>query len=208
MELKERILQESKELFCQYGLKRITMDDISRHLGVSKKTLYQHFKDKHDLVDTFVSSLLHKQCEDLDHIFSSARDAVHEVFLLVTHLKQMLSMMNPMLFYDVQKYHPEAWLRFRDFRSDTMMTGVMNNLDWGIEDGLYRKELRKDIIATMRVEQVNAIFIQSVFPSAQFYLPDVMSEITEHFLYGLCTIRGHEKINHYKTELKHINAEL
>ncbi|MBC7916140.1 MAG: TetR/AcrR family transcriptional regulator, partial [Pyrinomonadaceae bacterium] len=69
---------------------------------------------------------------------------------------------------------------------------------WGVDEGYFRKEINFEIIALLRIEQVDMIFNQLVFPPNKFMLSDVMTQITEHFLYGLCTLKGHKLINKYK----------
>lgn len=203
MDLKERILTEADELFCKFGVKRITMDDIAKQLGMSKKTIYQHFKDKNELVYVLIQNMLDMQMKAMDANTAKAGNAVEEVFLVVTHLQQMLSKMNPMIFYDLQKYHPETWNLFKNFRYSYMKECLLKNMSWGVEEGYFRKELNFEIIAVLRIEQVDMIFNQIVFPPGKYMITDVMTEITEHYLYGLCTLKGHKLINKYK----HITEE-
>lgn len=198
MDLKERIITESEELFCKYGIKRITMDDIARHLGISKKTIYLHFKDKNELVHTLIGEMLSRQTCVMDQNESEAGNAVKEICLVVTHLKDLLSKMNPMIFFDLQKYHPETWDMFKNHRSEYMRNCLIRNLKRGIDEGLFRKELNLEIIAIMRMAQVDMIFNQLEYAPGKFNLSDVMTELTEHYLYGLCTIKGHHLINQYK----------
>ncbi len=198
MELRERILTEADELFCKFGVKRITMDDVAKQLGMSKKTIYQHFKDKNELVYVLMQTKLDIQMESMDAQAVLAANAVQEVFLVVTHLQEMLSKMNPMLFYDLQKYHPEVWTLFKNFRYSYMKECLLKNLKWGVEEGLFRDNLHFEIIATMRIEQCDMVFNQIVFPPGKFIMSEVMTELTEHYLYGLCTLKGHKLINKYK----------
>jgi hypothetical protein len=174
------------------------MDDIARQSGMSKKTIYQHFKDKNELVYVLIQGMLDKQMCVMDSNCSKAVNAVEEVFLVVTHLQEMLSKMNPMIFYDLQKYHPEVWELFKNFRYSYMKECILKNLTWGVEEGYYRKEMNFDMIAIMRLEQVDMIFNQIVFPATKYRILEVMTELTEHYLYGLCTLKGHKLINKYK----------
>ena len=198
MDLKERIIKEAEGLFCQFGIKRITMDDISKHLGISKKTIYQHFKDKNELVMLLISEMLQRENCSMDSNQSQAENAVAEIFLVVTHLQELLSKMNPAIFYDMQKYHPEAWGVFRAFRYEYMRACLVKNMERGIAEGLFRKEINLEIISIMRMEQVDMIFNQVVYAPGKFNLSQVMTEITEHYLYGLCTLKGHQLIIKYK----------
>ncbi|MEJ6982328.1 TetR/AcrR family transcriptional regulator [Pedobacter sp. P351] len=198
MDVRERILADADELICTFGVKRITMDDIARRLGISKKTIYHHFKDKNELIYILFQNMLEKHMAVMDAQTANAGNAVEEVFLVVTHLQGMLSKMNPMVFYDLQRYHPEVWTLFKNFRYAYMKECLLKNLKWGVEEGFFRKELNHEIIALFRLEQVDMVFNQIVFPPGKFMLLEVMTEITEHYLYGLCTLKGHKLINKYK----------
>lgn len=196
--MRERILTEADELVCKYGVKRITMDDIARHLGISKKTIYLHFKDKNELIQVLMQSMLERQRLVMDSGTAGAKNAIEEVFFVVTLLQEMLSKMNPMMFYDLQKYHPQVWSLFTNFRYEYMKDCLLKNLTRGINEGLFRKDLDLEIIALLRLEQVDMIFNHTVYPAGKFMLSEVMTKITEHYLYGLCTMKGHKLINDYK----------
>jgi TetR/AcrR family transcriptional regulator, cholesterol catabolism regulator len=198
MELKDRILREADELFCTFGVKRITMDDVAKKLGMSKKTIYQHFKDKNELVYVLFQTMFETEKKAMDQNQQKAENAINEVFLVVTHLQEMLSKMNPMVFFDLQKYHPQVWELFRDFRYTYMLNCITANMKRGLDEGYYRKEINVEIIARMRLEQVAMIFNQMIFPPNKYRLSVVMTEISEHFLYGLCSLKGHKLINKYK----------
>lgn len=198
MELKDHIISQADTLFCQYGIKSITMDDIAKHLGISKKTIYLHFKDKNALVVELMRIKMSNQVCEMDQCLADSADAVNEVFFAVTHMQQMLSKMNPALFYDLQKYHPEAWNYFVVFREKKLFGVIHNNLKRGVSEGFYRKEINKDILTWMRIGQIDTVFSQTTYPADQFNIAGLMTEITEHFLYGICTLKGHKLINKYK----------
>jgi AcrR family transcriptional regulator len=203
VELKDHILTEADKLFCQCGIKSITMDDIARHLGMSKKTIYQHYRDKNDLVQTLIKNKMETEVCVMDQNSAEALNAVDEVFRAVTHMESMLSNINPILFYDLQKYHPEAWLIFKNFRESNLYKVIRQNLDNGIEQGYYRKEINQDIISTMRIEQIDMAFNHSLNLVNKYGVYRVMKEITEHYLYGICTPMGYKLIDKYK----HSNIE-
>jgi len=199
LDVKEYIISESDKLFCQYGLKSVTMDDIAKQLGMSKKTIYSHFSDKNEIVNIVIEIKLNTQkCIILDSI-DLAENAVHEVSFAVANMKELLSNLNPVLFYDLQKYHPEAWMYFKDFREKHLFKTIHDNLKRGIDEGYYRKDLKTDILTQMRLEQMDLIFNNSsAYTNGKYGLSQVMTELTEHFLYGICTLKGHKLINKYK----------
>lgn len=199
MDVKEYIITESDKLFCQYGFKSVTMDDIARHLGMSKKTIYTHFSDKNEIVNIVIEIKLNSQKCLISANVVAAENAVHEVFFAVTNMKELLSNMNPTLFYDLQKYHPQAWLYFKDFREKQLYTTIFENLLRGIKEGYYREDIKSDILTQMRLQQMDLIFSNSSdYTNGMYGIVQVMTELTEHFLYGICTLKGHKLINKYK----------
>ena len=199
MELKEYIITESDKLFCQFGFKRVTIDDIARHLGMSKKTIYTHFSDKNEIVNIVIEIKLNSQKCLIRANVDTAENAVHEVFFAVTNMKELLSNMNPTLFYDLQKYHPQAWIYFKEFREKHLYSTIYDNLIRGMKEGYYREDIKPDILTQMRLEQIDLIFNSSSdYTNGKYGIAQVMAELTEHFLYGICTLKGHKLINKYK----------
>lgn len=175
------------------------MDDIAKHLGMSKKTIYSHFADKNEIVNIVIASKLSSQKCTIKNNSEASPNAVHEVFYSVTNMEEVLSDINPILFYDLQKYHPQAWLSFKDFREKTLYNSIYNNLIRGIKEGYYREDIKPDILTQMRLEQIDIIFSNNAsYTLGKYGISKVMAEITEHFLYGICTLKGHKLINQYK----------
>ena len=205
MDLKEHIINQADKLFCQYGIKSVTMDDIARYLGISKKTIYQHFSDKNAIIVELMRSKMENQVCVMEDCIGYSKDAVHEVFLAVTEMGQLLSNINPMLFYDLQKYHPEAWQYYVIFREKKLFGVINNNLKRGIAEGNYRQNINQEILTWMRIGQIDTVFSQTTYPD-QFNISALMTEITEHFLYGVCSPAGFKLIEGYKQSTSGIKA--
>jgi AcrR family transcriptional regulator len=175
------------------------MDDIAKHLGMSKKTIYAHFCDKNEIVNIVIDLKLNCQKCVIKENIEAAENAVHEMFFAVTHMKELLSNINPSLFYDLQKYHPQAWFCFKEFREKHLHSTIHDNLLRGIREGYYRGNIKADILTQMRLEQIDLIFNgNSTYTTGKYGIVQVLSELTEHFLYGICTLKGHKLINKYK----------
>ena len=132
MEIKERILSGAKELFFKYGIKSITMDDIAKHLAISKKTIYHFFADKNELVETLLSESLKEDENEFKEIQKDSENVIVEVFNLMEHMGNMFAKVNPNVFYDLQKYHPNAWKQFTAFKEDCMARMVEESIKRGI----------------------------------------------------------------------------
>lgn len=203
LDLKKYIIEESDKLFCQYGFKSVTMDDIAKHLGMSKKTIYQNFADKNELVDILIADKLGNQSCKMNDCAKNAKNAIHEIFLTIADIKELMGALNPKLFYDLQKYHPKAWLKFRNFKEKNLLITIRNNLKRGIEEGLYRSEINVDILSQLRLDHSSIVFQEhDHYTMNKYNIAQVIIEITEHFLYGISNEKGLALIATYKKELQ------
>ncbi len=183
------------------------MDDIAKHLGISKKTIYQHFSDKDELVTLLIKEKMAKQDCLIQDAYDQAEDAIEEIFLMIGSMHNVLNSIDPKLFYDLQKYHTQAWLYFKDFRDTTIYKTINNNLKRGVKEGLYRPDINIDILTQLRLDQTDLIFHQhEQYTMNKYNIAQVMVELTEHFLYGVCSLTGLGHIYANKIKLQNKNT--
>ncbi|HYG02201.1 MAG TPA: TetR/AcrR family transcriptional regulator [Chryseosolibacter sp.] len=200
-DIKEKILKGAEELFMKYGVRSISMDDIARHLAVSKKTLYQHFADREDIVTLTCQSHLEKSIVEFTAIKKHAKNAIEELASISGCLKKNFEGMNPSLLFDLEKYHPKAWATWLNHKNKFIRESVVSNLKQGITEGYFRPEINPDVIGTMRLELMQLAFDESVFPKEKFRLADVQLALFDHFVYGLVTEKGRKLYQKYKDKL-------
>ncbi|HWZ14486.1 MAG TPA: TetR/AcrR family transcriptional regulator [Mucilaginibacter sp.] len=194
----DRIIQGGEELFLTAGIKSVTMDDIAKHLGMSKKTIYQFFKDKNDLVIALVKKKLKDDEDQMSAIISQSGNVIEEMINMMKCSEEIFSRINPIVIHDMQKYHPEAWKQFQDFKSGVLISTLEQLLTKGIKQGYIRPDIDVKIIARMRVNQVELGFNTAIFPVAEFSTWKVQYQFLEHFNYGICTLKGYKLLNQYK----------
>ncbi|MDP9046937.1 MAG: TetR/AcrR family transcriptional regulator [Bacteroidota bacterium] len=194
----DRIIQGGEELFLKAGIKSVTMDDIAQHLGMSKKTIYQFFKDKNDLVIALVRKKLKDDEDQMCAIISQSGNVIEEMINMMKCSEEIFSRINPIVIHDMQKYHPDAWKQFQDFKSGVLVKTLEELLTKGIQQGYIRTDIDVKIIARMRVYQVELGFNSVVFPVAEFSTWKVQYQFLEHFNYGICTLKGYKLLNEYK----------
>ncbi len=197
MEAKEHLLQTANTLFRAYGIRSVTMDDVARAAGMSKKTIYQHYADKSELVNDLMDFVLHTQRAEIEKQTATTTNAVAEILEVINCMQRMGANFNPILFYDMQKYYPKVWLKFKAFKEEFIFEKVRKNLQLGVEQGLYRKNLHTDIIARMRMEQVGIAMNPAFFPPDKYQVWEVMQQLTDHYIHGIVTLKGHKLINNY-----------
>lgn len=198
MDTKQRILNAAFELFFRFGIKRVTMDDIAKHLAMSKKTIYQFFRDKDEVVHALMLQKIAEDERDFAAIAEKSAHVVEEVFNYMHQMHAIFSQVNPNIFYDLQKYHPRSWELFIAFKTNFVMKQVEQSLEKGKNDGYVRQDVNSPVLARLRMEEIEMGLNPNVYPPDQFKILDVPLALTEHFLYGICTLKGHKLINKYK----------
>ena len=197
MEAKERIMVKATELFMQYGIRSVSMDDIANNLGMSKKTLYQYYADKDELVHAVFDTHITRMQGDCINCAQSAKDAVHELFLTLEEIMEEFSNMNPMLLHDLQKFHFRTYQVFTQYKNKFLTEMVRQNIERGIAEELYRPDLNIDVLTKFRLESMMLAFDVNLFPPGKYSLGQTTGIIMELFIYGLVTLKGHKLIQKY-----------
>jgi AcrR family transcriptional regulator len=196
--MQDRILNKARELMFQTGVKHVTMDDLATQLGISKKTIYQYYKDKDALVSSVVENELANHALICNQSMQAADNAVHEIFLLMTVIQEMFNRMNPLALFEIEKYYPLAFEKIKNHKDDFIFSMISANLEKGIEEGLYRKDVDVTILSKYRLETSLIPFNIHVFHPSKFDMLKVNLQIIEHFVYGVATLEGHKLMDAYK----------
>jgi AcrR family transcriptional regulator len=206
-ESKDRILEKAADLFMRYGIRSITMDEIAAQLGISKKTIYQFFTDKDEMVEAVVDEEM-KENENACREFKvNAEDAVQEIFLAMEDMQEMLKTMNPQLMYDLEKHHPGAYRRLKQYKYHFLYTMIRENLERGIKEEIYRSGLNLDITTRHRIETAFMIFNQDAFPQNKFPMNQTCQELALLYLHSIINSRGKKLIDKYLNEREKITYE-
>ena len=196
--MQDRILNKARELMFQTGVKHVTMDDLANQLGISKKTIYQYFKDKDALVSSVVEFELANHATICNQSMKKADNAVHEIFLLMSVIQEMFNRMNPLALFEIEKYYPLAFEKIKNHKDDYIFSMISANLEKGIAEGLYRKDVDVTILSRYRLETSLIPFNIHVFHPSKFDMLKVNLQIIEHFVYGVATLDGHKLMDNYK----------
>ncbi len=198
IETKEKILKGAEGLFTRYGIRSISMDDIARHLSVSKKTLYQHFADKDELVTMVTEAHMSSSKKMYEDIRKKSENSIDELHKIGTQVRRHIEEQNPTLLFDIQKFHPKAWSVWVEYKDNYIRTSIVRNIKQGIKDGYIRPEVNAEISAQFRLAAIQVSCDEQYFPHGKFNLAEVQSQIFEQYVYGLCTEKGKKLYQKYK----------
>ncbi len=191
-EIKNNILQRAEAMFFRYGIKSVTMDDIARELGMSKKTLYQFFENKNDLLTQIMDKEGERDVANIGAVLAHSENAIDELMGYARHgLEEFAKVMScPTIVYDLQKYHRDIWDRFETDMNKRIYEGTKNNIARGQKEGLYREGIDYDIIAKLYVKKMMAIMDEDTFPTAHYDKIKLFTQFLIYHVHGIATPKG------------------
>ncbi|WP_158281579.1 TetR/AcrR family transcriptional regulator [Sediminitomix flava] len=201
MEVKERILTIAGELFRDFGAKRVTMDDIATELGMSKKTIYQYYKDKNALVYEATKVVLERQERELQQIEEEAEGAMDLALRTTTYFRKEFGNVNQAILDDFRKYYPETWELYLSYKKNCFIGSITENIQKGQEEGVFRKDVDINLISKLRIHLVELGFNKDTFPLEDKPLHYIQDQLFEVFLRGIATAKGLEIIEQYTEKI-------
>jgi TetR/AcrR family transcriptional regulator, cholesterol catabolism regulator len=202
--MKEKILSKAKELFFKFGLRSVSMDDICRELGVSKKTIYLHFDTKDKLIEDGMKQHKEEEIALMEDIRENANNAIDELLRLSGHVSEMLTELTPTLIYDCQKYYREIWTQFEELNNEYIYSHIYSNLKRGIVEGLYRADFDMDIVAKLYLNLSSSITNIDVFPAQKYNTKIVFQTFIMYHIRGIATPKGIAVLHHLLEKQKEL----
>lgn len=198
MDLKNRIIDEAGKLFTQHGVKRITMDEIASNLGISKRTIYQNFKDKEDLLIHYIRSIEQIQRDYLKDLSAHEFTVVH-IFLKTIGMHKEFDFFNVRFSDDIDKYYPKAKKELLEQKSRGL-SFLKEFLEQGMEQGVIRKELNVEVVSFL-LQDSNRSFINAIrLENKSFTNWELFFTSMINFIRGISTHEGIEIVDNYLTK--------
>jgi len=192
MEHKDVINQIAK-MFMTYGIRNTSMDNIAQELGISKKTLYQWYPSKEILLDDIISQIISNismksHCDDLKH---SSETAIDVILTVMKTIGEMGKSINPVFFWELKKIYPTQYMRLKEFRIKHIRTNIIDNLTRGIEEGIYRKNINIEIVASLYIRWIEFFPDMLQHNELKKYPIDViLKEIYQFHLFAIVNNKG------------------
>ncbi len=193
--MKEKILKTATDLFLNYGFKSVTMDDIAHKMAISKKTIYQHYANKTNLVEETTMHTFEAINNGIDAICELEKNPIEEIYeikkFIMNHLKDEKA--SPQ--YQLQKFYPKIFATLRKKQFEVMISCVNENLTRGLSMELYRDSINIDFISILYFHNMISLKDQELFSIKKFSISSLMDYYLEYHLRGICTSKGLEKLN-------------
>lgn len=189
-DVKKQILDKSEELFMRYGIKSVTMDDIARELGISKKTLYQSVENKTELIEQIFHQRIEREKRRMAEIRESSADAVEEILKIADYVIAELRQLSPTTMYDLQKYYRGTWCQMDALHQSHVYQLIRDNIERGMEQGVYRHDLDPDIIAKLYVGKTSLVADDELFPLREYNIEALFKQYIHYHIHGIASPKG------------------
>jgi len=193
--VKEKILHKAEELFLTFGFKSVTMDDIANQMGISKKTIYAHFKNKTQLVKESTLNIFENISKGIDCICTLNKNPIEELFEIKSFIMKQLKGEKTSPQYQLSKYYPEIHNSLKKKQFELMQDCVTDNINKGITQELYRTNLNIEFVSRIYFIGVTGIKDEELFPTEIFPKQQLVENYLEYHLRGIVTKKGLSKLN-------------
>lgn len=184
------ILERILSLFTHYGIRSITMDDIARELGISKKTLYHDFEDKHDLIKRAIDYDIVLNRKFLEEVHRTDFNAIEELFYVNDRIYQDRVSYSPTFYYDLKKYYPDLYKKWLDEKRQNMFDLIVSNLKKGKGEGVFRKDIHEESIGKLYMARMEMLNKHEISDVLQTVTTEFVQEIFIYHLHGICNETG------------------
>lgn len=194
---REQVIQAAHSMFMRLGLKSVSMDDIAREMGISKKTIYQVVENKEQLITLVLEQ---DTCEDIRVInqnHQEAKDAIDESLRNTRYFIRAMREISPTTLRDLQKYYPSIWKEQMEAHHEEFRNSVARNIERGMEEGLYRGDLDADLVSRLYVGMMMMVIDRSVFPARERTISEIITQLSLYHFNGIVNQFGRERVEKY-----------
>lgn len=200
MEIRDEIIVRSEQLFMRVGIKSVTMDDVSRELGISKKTLYQHFENKDKLVEEVINTHVEREEACTVEITAGAKDALDEMKKMGTYLSSTIDDVSQSTLFDLQKYYFKTWEVLMRKQDEHIVQSIVKNIEKGKTEGLYRPDVNPDIVAKIYAKATYMIVEEIANSNSKYSRKELIAELHNYHIRAIVTQKGLKRWLEYNSQ--------
>ena len=198
----EKIILKSRELFSTYGIRSVSMDDISTGLGISKKTLYRFVKDKEDLVYKVVTYNFNTNIKLINNLLKPDFNAIDELLVMAEFFTKLYKSHPANMIFDLQKFYPSVYQNFKEKRTEKLLAFYKSNLKKGIEEGLYRKNMDQDSLLKIIILLSDTIIENNKITIQETKSHTFIMEFYKFHLFGIVSEKGYQYLQNELENIK------
>ena len=190
MEVKDRILVEAGLLFGKYGIKSMTMDALAEELGISKRTIYERFRDKDTLLKEVILYYKEQTKKQANELIDQSDNAIEAIFRIIRMTIDQMTRMSPAFLHDIKKYHPRVFMELAEPGEFRDLSVTRRLLETGIEQGVFRNDFNIEIVNRTLHVLFDLFGHDSLMVEAGFDRRDMLENVLVPYFRGISTEKG------------------
>lgn len=198
----ENIIIKVSAMFLEFGIRSVSMDDICKEMGISKKTLYQYVTNKPDLVEKILDYQEKEKNAAINELLDKDMNAIDVLIAVSLYISQMFKEFNPTMNFDLHKYYPDIIKACTIRKKETVMKEIERNLKFGIEQGLYREDLDIELIASLYVQKIKDLHDPEFLATGKFPFEKIFKVMFENHIRGIANEKGIKYFEEKKKQIK------
>ena len=195
MDIRNRIIEEASESFKTYGIRSVTMDSLANQLGMSKRTIYENFSDKDELLMAVLKRMAQAQKDMVKRVLDESENSIVAIFRMLEMNRDNFQSMSPVFLSDLKKYHNDILINQADKSDMPDYSNHQEVIENGIKEHLFREDINPDLVNRCLYNLGRSIMDNTTYPFSLFSRRDVIHNIFINYLRGISTPKGLELIN-------------
>lgn len=201
----ERLLNETLRLFKIYGIRSISMDDIAREIGISKKTIYQYVANKTELLELVLKHMHSKESTPCFDVDKTTMNAIDILLAVSKNVSKQMKDLNPVNIFELQKYYPSIFREFVIMKRDHVFEQVKQNFAQGIAENIYRNDLDIELVARLYIQKLIDVHEPEFLSSVNFTFEKVFQVMFDNHIRGIANAEG---LAYYEKQIKMSNINI
>ena len=198
MDYRQRIIEEAADMFRTYGIRAVTMDMLASRMGISKRTIYEVFKDKDELLRGVLKWMAVKQRGLMTKIFKESENVIEAIFKMLDIMTEHFRKMSPAFRMDMRRFHNDIVTKLKETDELPYYSNNTEIIMRGIKEGIFRKDIDIEITNKCLLEVVRMSNDKDIFPPDDFTSENVIRDFYVNYLRGISTQKGLDLINFYE----------
>lgn len=199
--MREKIIIKASELFLSIGFKTVTMDDLANSMSISKKTIYQYFENKNQLISSCTESLQKSITQTFRDLRENTNNPIIELFQIKKEVMKILGNTETAPQFQLQKFYPEIYTELKNRELDLVRDTINESLQKGMETGYFRKDINIDFVTRIYINGMRGVRDVDLFPLKEFKIEMVLEEFIEYHVRAISTKKGLDLLNRINNSL-------
>lgn len=186
-DVKDKILSLARERIFIGGSTKFSVDELTSELSMSKKTFYQVFESKDDLIETIVERQMSEINTNMENILARPVGFVQKLHAIVSFMGGVLGRMSKAAFVELHHHHPHLWKRIENFRRERLTKTITRLIEQGMTEGYVSKGINPRVFVLAYLAAIEGVIQGSVLSQESFSSPEALNAIMAIFFKGILT---------------------